>query len=103
MPNTKGSNEEEISLYEAIQRAIANVHAALAEIDTAWVRITAERPDPSVGALAALDSADEILQVAREDLARARTALTEYMQKRAANNDAGVYPPTAQYHLVVQA
>jgi hypothetical protein len=82
MPNeSKAAIEEEIALYDAIERAITNVHAALAEIDTAWVRITAERPNPSAIAFAALDAADEILAVAREDLARARTALTEYTQK----------------------
>ena len=43
----KAATEEEIALYDAIERAITNVHAALAEIDVAWVRITAERPNPS--------------------------------------------------------
>jgi hypothetical protein len=82
MPNKpKAAIEEEIALYDAIERAITNVHAALAEIDAAWVRITAERPNPSAIAFDALDAADEILAVAREDLARARTALTEYTQK----------------------
>jgi hypothetical protein len=37
--------------------------------------VTAERPNPTAAALAALDTADEMLIVAREDLARARTAL----------------------------
>src|SRR4051794_32330076 len=41
--------EQEIDLYDAIGRAIANLHAALAEVDAAWVLITAERPDPSAG------------------------------------------------------
>ena len=63
--------EQEIELYDAIGRAIANLHAALAKIDAAWVIVTAERPDPSVGAFAALDAAEQILGVAREDLARA--------------------------------
>ena len=75
---TKAVNEEEIALYDAIERAITNIHAALAEIDHAWVRITAERPNPTVRAFAALDTADEVLNVAREDLARARAALTVY-------------------------
>lgn len=71
---------EEIALYDAIERPIANVHAALAEIDTAWLRILAERPKPSAIALGALQTADEILAVAREDLARARAALALYTQ-----------------------
>lgn len=78
----KPATEEEIALYDAIQRAIANVHAALAKIDAAWVRITAERPNPSAIAFAALDAADEILIVAREDLGRARIALAHYTQAR---------------------
>jgi hypothetical protein len=73
--------EEEIALYDAIERAITNVRAALAEIDHAWVRITAERPNPTAAAFAALDTADEMLTVAREDLARARTALAIYTQR----------------------
>jgi hypothetical protein len=40
------ATEEEIALYDVIECAIANVHAALAEIDAAWVRITAQRPPP---------------------------------------------------------
>jgi hypothetical protein len=71
----KAATEAEIALYDAIERAIANVRAALDEIDHSWVRITAERPNPTAAALAALDTADEMLIVAREDLARARTAL----------------------------
>jgi hypothetical protein len=67
----KAIPEEEIALYDAMGRAIANLHAALAEIDAAWVIVSAERPDPSVGAFAALDVAEQILGVAREDLARA--------------------------------
>jgi CelD/BcsL family acetyltransferase involved in cellulose biosynthesis len=43
----KPATEEEVALYDAIERAIANVHAALAEIDAAWVGMTAERPSPS--------------------------------------------------------
>ena len=74
--------EHEIALYDAIARAVANLHAALAEVDAAWVLITAERPDPSVEAFAALDAAEQILTVAREDLARARTALSDYTQDR---------------------
>src|SRR5436190_23978036 len=46
----KAATEEKIALYDAIERAITNVHAALAEIDAAWVRITAERPNPSASA-----------------------------------------------------
>jgi hypothetical protein len=81
MPNkARVPTEEEIALYDAIGRAITNVHAALAEIDAAWRRITAERPNPSATAFAALDAADEILAVAREDLGRARTALAGYTQ-----------------------
>jgi hypothetical protein len=84
MTNTKAEavSEEEIALYDAIERAIINVHAALAEIDRAWARITAERPKPTASALTALDTADEVLNVAREDLARARAALTAYSQGR---------------------
>ena len=73
--------EQEIELYDAIGRAIANLHAALAEVDKAWVLITAERPDPSAEAFAALDAAERILAVAREDLARARTALAGYRRE----------------------
>lgn len=73
-------NEEEMALYDAIERAIIDVHAALAEIDAAWIRIRAERPNPSAGAFAALDTADEVLAVARQDLARARAALADYVQ-----------------------
>lgn len=72
----KAAREVEIALYDSIERAIANVRAALDEIDHAWVRITAERPNPTAAALTALDTADEMLTVAREDLARARIALT---------------------------
>ena len=84
MPNHKMKDliEEEIVLYDAIERAITNVHAALAEIDRAWFRITAERPNPSGSAFAALDIADEVLTVAREDLARARASLASYLQTR---------------------
>jgi hypothetical protein len=78
----KASPEQEIALYDAIGRAIANLHAAIAEVDAAWVIITAERPYPSVGAFAALDAAEQILGVAREDLARARAALTAYTEER---------------------
>ena len=80
-PKIDAVTEEEVALYDAIERTIANVHAALAEIDAAWIRITAERPTTSAGALMALDSADEILDVAREDLARARVALAEHTQR----------------------
>ncbi|MEZ2409068.1 hypothetical protein AB6806_19880 [Bosea sp. RCC_152_1] len=79
---SRAATEEEIALYDAIERAIANVRAALAEIDYAWVRITAERPNPTAVAFAALDTADEMLTVAREDLARARTALAVHTQRR---------------------
>jgi hypothetical protein len=79
---TEAASEEEMALYDAIERAIRNIHAALAEIDHAWVRITAERPNPTTSAFAALDKADEVLSVAREDLARARTALAVYTQGR---------------------
>ena len=74
--------EQEIDLYDAVGRAIANLHAALAEVDAAWVLITAERPDPSARAFAALDAAEQILAVAREDLARARTSLAAYPRDR---------------------
>ena len=80
--NPRIVSEEEIALYDAIERAIANVRAALTEIDHAWVRITAERPNPTSAAFAALDAADEMLAVAREDLARGRTALIAYSQAR---------------------
>jgi hypothetical protein len=84
MTNTKTEavSEEVIALYDSIERAITNIHAALAEIDHAWVRITAERPNPTASAFAALDTADEILTVAREDLARARAALALYAQNK---------------------
>ena len=78
----KAAPEQEIALYDAIGRAIANLHAALAEVDAAWVIITTERPDPSIRAFAVLDAAEQILGVAREDLARARTALTAYTGER---------------------
>jgi hypothetical protein len=78
----KAPAEEEVALYDAIQRAITNVHAALAEIDGAWGRITAELPNPSEIAFAALDAADEVLAVAREDLGRARIALADYTHRR---------------------
>jgi len=75
--------EQEIELYDAIGRAIANLHAALAKIDAAWVIVTAERPNPTVGAFAALNAAEQILGVAQEDLARARTALNVYTEEKA--------------------
>jgi hypothetical protein len=78
----KAVPEQEIALYDAIGRAIANLHAAIAEVDSAWVIVTAERPDPSAEAFAALDAAQQILRVAREDLARARTALTAYTEEK---------------------
>ena len=78
----KAAPEQEIALYDAIGRAIANLHAALAEVDAAWVIITTERPDPSIRAYAVLDAAEQILGVAREDLARARTTLTAYTGER---------------------
>lgn len=71
-------SEEEMALYDAIERAITDVHAALSEIDTAWVRVRAEHPHPSAGAFAALNTADALLGVARQDLARARAALADY-------------------------
>ncbi len=80
----KFGTDEEITLYDAIERAIANVRAALVEIDHAWVRVTAERPNPTEGAFAALDTADDMLTVAREDLARARVALAAYTQRKMA-------------------
>ncbi len=84
MPKMTGeeAREQEIALYDAIGRAIANLHAALAEVDAAWVLISAERPDPSVGAFAKLDTAERIVAVAGEDLARARIALTVYARER---------------------
>jgi hypothetical protein len=42
----------------------------------------AERPNPSVEAVAALYAADQILGVAREELGRARTALIAYAEER---------------------
>ena len=80
--NSRIVSEEEFALYDAIERAIANVRAALAEIDRAWVRITAERPNPTAAAFAALDTADAMLTVAREDLARARASLMAYPRTR---------------------
>ena len=80
--NSRIVSEEEIALYDAIERAIANVRAALAEIDRAWVRITAERPNPTAAAFGALDRADEMLTVARADLARARASLMAYPRTR---------------------
>ncbi|RWN29551.1 MAG: hypothetical protein EOR97_18405 [Mesorhizobium sp.] len=80
----KALAEEEIALYDAIERAIANVRAALAEIDRAWARVNIECPSPTARALAALDTADEMLLVAREDLARARTALTVHTRHKLA-------------------
>lgn len=74
-------NEDEIALYDSIERAIANVRAALDAIDHAWIRVTAERPHPTPAALAALDMADEMLTVAQEDLARARIALAAHMPR----------------------
>ena len=76
------TNPEEIILYDAIERAVTNIHAALAAIDTAWLGISVERPNPSPAAFAALDTADEILAVAREDLSRARLALASYRQEQ---------------------
>jgi hypothetical protein len=83
MANTKAmESEEEIALYDAVERAIINIRAALAEIERVWVWIAAERPNPTTTALTALESADEILNVAREDLARARSALVSFTQFR---------------------
>jgi hypothetical protein len=72
------TEELEQELYDAIGRAIANLRAALADMNAAWVLISAERPAPSVEAFAALDAAEEMLTVARGDLSRARAALTAY-------------------------
>jgi hypothetical protein len=77
-PNPQAVPEEELALYDAIERAITNVHAALVEIDHAWARISGERPHTSDSAFAALDRADEVLAVAQEDLRRARSALASY-------------------------
>lgn len=76
--------EEELALYDAIERAIANIHAALVEIDRAWARVTGERPRPSVTAFAALDRAQEGLSVAQDDLNRARSALAAFARPRLA-------------------
>jgi hypothetical protein len=38
----KAIPEQEIALYDAMGRAIASLHAALAEIDAAWVIVTAD-------------------------------------------------------------
>jgi hypothetical protein len=75
--------ELEQELYDAIGRAIANLRAALADMNAAWDLISAERPEPSVEAFAALDAAEELLEVARDDLSRARAALTAYKADRA--------------------
>ena len=81
-PNLHVVTEEELRLYDAIERAITDVHAALAEIDHAWARITSERPRPSDSALAALDRADQFLTVTQEDIRRARSALASYVLRR---------------------
>jgi hypothetical protein len=73
-------------LYDAIGRAIANLHAALSEVDAAWVRITAQRPEPSAAALAALHAAEQLVGVAREDLARARVALSDFTEDSTDSN-----------------
>ena len=78
-PNLHVVTEEELRLYDAIERAITDVHAALAEIDHAWTRITGERPRPSKSAFAALERADQFLTVAQEDVRRARSALASYV------------------------
>jgi hypothetical protein len=39
-------------LVGSIERAITNIHAALAEIDYAWVRIRAGRPNSTASAFA---------------------------------------------------
>jgi len=82
MTGTYPTTEEELALYDAIERAIANIHAALIEIDHAWARVTGERPRPSVSAFAALDRAQEVLAVAQDDLERARSALASFTQAR---------------------
>ena len=78
--NLHAVTDEELALYDAIERAITDVHAALAEIDHAWARITSERPRPSESAFAALERADQVLTVAQEDIRRARSALASYGQ-----------------------
>ena len=82
MSSKARTSDEEIALYDAIERAIADVRAALLAIESAWLCITAERPNPSTTAFAALNTADEMLAVAREDLTRARTALAGYMPEQ---------------------
>jgi hypothetical protein len=82
MTGANPTTEEELALYDAIERAIINVHAALAEIDRAWARITGERPRPSASAFAALDRAQEVLTVAQDDLKRARSTLASFTQTR---------------------
>lgn len=77
---------QEADLYDAIGRAIANLHAALSEVDAAWVRIAAQRPEPSVSAFAALDAAEHLVRVAREDLARARIALSDFTEDNTDSN-----------------
>ena len=69
---------QEADLYDAIGRAVANLHAALLEVDAAWVVITAQRPEPSAAAFAALDAAEQLVGVAHEDLVRARIALSDF-------------------------
>jgi hypothetical protein len=71
---------QEADLYDAIARAVANLHAALAQVDAASVRLTAQRPEPTAAAFVALDAAEQLVAVAHEDLARARIALSEFMQ-----------------------
>ena len=41
MTGANPTTEEDLALYDAIERAIINIHAALAEMDGAWARITA--------------------------------------------------------------
>jgi hypothetical protein len=72
----------ETELYDAIGRAVANLHAALAEVDAAWVLIAAQRPEPSVAALTALHAAEQVVDVARSDLVRARLALSDYVRDK---------------------
>jgi hypothetical protein len=74
--------EEELALYDSIERAIINIRAALVEIDRAWVRITGERPRPSASAFTALDRAQEVLTIAQDDLKRARSALAFFTRTR---------------------
>ncbi|MDX3807931.1 hypothetical protein ACXIUS_15010 [Bosea thiooxidans] len=86
-------NEDEIALYDSIERAIANVRAALDAIDQAWIRVTAERPNPTPAALAALDMADD--RGPRRSGARKDSASGPHAPYAAVKTDAAELVPAA--------